>query len=359
MLCEFDGSGSLRRIPQDLIVSESTCQANQTCLLAIGGARAIIDAFLPLVEGFNGTAWGSEPMLPKGDEGFGKGVSSTTVVLGNRIYVVGHTGFGDMHSRAIEGGEWRLEPKLQLKREGFALVVFQRRIWALGGRTKCIVRSLKEDEDSMCTEPGWIDRSEQASVVASNSVESINPITESEWRLECSMGGEEEGGEGDANKCMEKERSGLTAAVFDDKIFVIGGYEGSVVEVFDGKMWERLPEDFPRAVFGAASSPYGGKLWVFGGFSYDEHLSNAVAWDGKIWIQGPKMSLRRAWTAVAPFPSCAGDGVCSDRLYVVGGSDKRHGGITEVESFDGSTWRTEASLLNGRNRLGVVVIHAR
>lgn len=354
---------ALDRIPQDLIVKESTCTANQTCLLAIGGARAIIDAFLPLVEGFNGTAWGSEPMLPEGADGYGQGVTSTTVVLGGRIYLVGHTSFGDMYSRSSHGGAWRREPGLKLRREGFALVVYKERIWAIGGRTQCIVRSLREDEDSSCTEPGWIDRGEQASVIASNSMESIDPRTEAEWRLECAMGGEEEGGEGDANKCTEKERSGLTAAIFDEKIFVIGGYEGTTVEVFDGTKWEPLSEDFPQAVYGAAAASYMGELWVLGGFSYDEFLSNAVVWDGKIWAQGARMAQRRAWTAAAVFPSCEPDedgrSRCTDRLYVVGGSDKRSGGLAEVESFDGRTrtWRPEAPMLNGRNRLGVVVVH--
>jgi len=62
-----------------------------------------------------------------------------------------------------------------------------------------------------------------------------------------------QGEEGDENLCTKQERSGACAAVHEDKIFLIGGTDGSVVEYFDGTTWEELEvryDDSNGSIFG-------------------------------------------------------------------------------------------------------------
>mmetsp|Transcript_16405 Transcript_16405/g.25473 ORF Transcript_16405/g.25473 Transcript_16405/m.25473 type:complete len:174 (+) Transcript_16405:650-1171(+) len=168
------------------------------------------------------------------------------------------------------------------------------------------------------------------------------------------MGGEEDGGKGQADKCLRTARTGLSAAVFQGKIFAIGGYEGTSVEVFDGNKWEELEAEFPYSVYASAVAVFNAKLWVLGGFSYNSYLRNAVSWDGNIWSQGQKFSHSRAWPASAVFESCD-QGVCQEKLYVLGGSNSMQA-LNYVEAYDGSVWRQSPSLPNPRNRLAAVVI---
>ena len=105
-----------------------------------------------------------------------------------------------------------------------------------------------------------------------------SPITsaETEWTIECYNGGEEDGGIGDGGKCLTQERSGATAAEYGGRLFVIGGFHGTIVDVFDGVKFTELEEDFPNIVFG----------------------SSALFWRNKLWCQPPppKKNLHTRWT---------------------------------------------------------------
>ena len=239
--------------PGDIPVLPSTCDGNTSCIFALGGAIASHKMFLPAVEAFNGSAWGSEQRLPAscpdfkpnkpnpdcGSAGtYGEGVTSHAVVFNNRIYVIGHDRFGAMYSfsgnkevivdklgKIVKEAYWIEEPNLNKRREGFAVAVFRGRIYAIGGRTTCEVQSLAENPDSRCTQDGHLTRTDQATQDRSVTVESIDPSKESSWRIDC---------EGDGDLCTKQERSGACAAVHEDKLFLIGGNDGSLVEFFDG-----------------------------------------------------------------------------------------------------------------------------
>jgi hypothetical protein len=176
--------------PDDIPDLPSTCNTNQTCLFALGGAIASYNSFLPAVEAFNGTAWGSEARLPArcpgfqrdkvspdcGDEGtYDQGVTTHSLVFNDRIYVLGHNRYGAMYSysgnketikdqlgKVIKESYWREEPMLNKRREGFAVALYRNRIYAIGGRTTCTVQSKIENPDSRCTEDGHLTRTDQA-----------------------------------------------------------------------------------------------------------------------------------------------------------------------------------------------------
>ena len=107
----------------------------------MGGAFSIIDTFLPAVEAFNGSHWGSEAMLPPNQAGtYGQGVSTYAAVLDEKNYVIGHKGFGYMFSYSgnkVGGRWWVPEVRMSHTREGFALAIFRGRIYAIGGKTLC------------------------------------------------------------------------------------------------------------------------------------------------------------------------------------------------------------------------------
>jgi hypothetical protein len=201
----------------------------------------------------------------------------------------------------------------------------------------------------------------QAALETSVGVESIDQATEKQWRTDCFDSGI--GLIGNASKCLSKQRSGASAAVYRDLLYVIGGYYGGSVEVFDGESWSELEHSFPLGHFGAISMAFNDKLWVFGGFAYAKYLDTSIVYDGKVWVAVSQLLVPRGWGT-----GCVVDldpeecvnlkgwtpGDPCQRVYIMGGSDSRSA-IASVESFDGQNWRFETPLLNKRSRLSSVV----
>ena len=61
-----------------------------------------------------------------------------------------------------------------------------------------------------------------------------------------------------------------------DKIFLIGGNDGSTVEFFDGEKWEELETKFPAVIYGSTAISFGGKLWVIGGSSFNKYQASVL-----------------------------------------------------------------------------------
>ncbi|KAJ1480164.1 hypothetical protein T484DRAFT_2816274 [Baffinella frigidus] len=294
-------------IPGGLATPPSVCGVNVSCLFAVGGADSGPGTFLPAVEAFNGTTWGSEQMLPPNKFGtYGYGLSTGAVVLAGRIYAVGHSGWGDVHSYdGSPGGKWRKEPGLNFHRGGLSLAVYRGRIYAIGGKTLCKVVSVAEDPDTSCSRDGWILPGDHSSRERSDVVESFDPRVDSRWRVECSMQGGangDEGGVGDAAKCLQIERSGHVSTVYKDKIIVVGGQTGFEVELFDGTRWSFLEQLFPTAVYGASMTVFQDKIWVIGGLAYTAISRTVYTWDGRNFQRKTPVDMERAWASAAVFP---------------------------------------------------------
>jgi hypothetical protein len=196
--------------------------------------------------------------------------------------------------------------------------------------------------------------------------------------------------------------SGAAGAVFNDEMWVIGGFDGptdgpvgtSVWHSRDGKSWTRAP-DFPRARDGHACIVFAGKLWVLGGgqrypLSGDSAMGDAwsttdgavwtresdsaafpprrghaaLVFDGKLWVlcgrSGERSDYSRlrndvwssadgkTWnqvTAAAAFPprsDCAA-AAFGGSLYVTGGNGAPRGSAAVWESRDGAAWAQPAS----------------
>ncbi|MGB5555110.1 MAG: kelch repeat-containing protein, partial [Flavobacteriaceae bacterium] len=133
-------------------------------------------------------------------------------------------------------------------------------------------------------------------------------------------------------------RDGLTAAVLNNKIYVMGGYDGveyknDVWSSVDGIVWvqETASATFP-ARSGHATTVFDGKIWVVGG--WNGNLNFKDAWsstDGVTWVQA---------TDSAPFSAASVNMTLSsfqDKLWVIGGFS-----TTSVKniwfSADGVSW---------------------
>lgn len=138
------------------------------------------------------------------------------------------------------------------------------------------------------------------------------------------------------------ERLSFSCLVFDNKMWVIGGYDSRVSgqaksdawSSSNGTDWIKVTD---AAAFGRvhrhASVVFNGKMWVIGGLAKGGNCTNAV-WnsnDGATWTEQsiPGFSPRRGHTAT----------VYQNRIWVIGGADEngRHNDVWS--SSDGVTWQ--------------------
>ena len=138
-------------------------------------------------------------------------------------------------------------------------------------------------------------------------------------------------------------RSSHTSVVFDDKLWVIGGYDGSreddVWYSADGVTWTQATASAGwSARYGHTSVVFDDKLWVIGG---DDGSSQDDVWyseDGVNWTQA---TATAGWSARYDHTSVVFD----DKLWVIGGDD----GSSQDDvwySEDGVNW-TQATATAG------------
>ena len=158
------------------------------------------------------------------------------------------------------------------------------------------------------------------------------------------------------------ERSGHTSVVFDNKIWVIGGYDvfgnhtNSVWHSSDGVTWTQAT---PSANFGARSYHesvvYDGKIWVIGGLESNPSTYKNDAWyssDGVTWKQATSsanFSARYSHQCV----------VFNNKIWVIGGQGSGPDNNNDVwYSSDGVTWTQATASANfGSRRDHSSVVH--
>lgn len=150
------------------------------------------------------------------------------------------------------------------------------------------------------------------------------------------------------------------AAVWDDKMHVIGGYnykggfDSNYHHVYDPKTdtwFERAP--IPRGVNHLGIVAYNNKIYAVGGFI--EQNKNPV---DNVWeydIASDK------WKALAPLPKARGAVSVVElngKIHAIGGRDSDNISVGTHEVYDPktNTWSKLASLPGGRDHIGVVVV---
>lgn len=160
---------------------------------------------------------------------------------------------------------------------------------------------------------------------------------------------------------MPTARGALSVAVYEGKLYAIGGYEGransQAVEVYDPKQdaWTSLaPLPTPRDHLAAAAA--GGKVYAVGGRlkgDYHRNLAVTEVYDPSKdqWSKGADLPTARSGITAAE---------AGGRLYVFGG-EGAGGTFSENESYDPSrnAWQTMMPMPTARHGLGSAVIDGR
>jgi formylglycine-generating enzyme required for sulfatase activity/N-acetylneuraminic acid mutarotase len=155
-----------------------------------------------------------------------------------------------------------------------------------------------------------------------------------------------------ANMPTPRQWVGLAAAT-NGKIYAIGGYDGSVlnlVEEYDpaSDTWTgRANMPTSRSAFGAATAP-NGKIYAIGGWN-NSYLSTVEEYDpvNNTWATRASMPTARYGLAVATGSN--------GKIYAVGGVDVDGNNIATVEEYDpvNDTWISRASLATSRRDPGI------
>ncbi|APQ16011.1 kelch-like protein [Maribacter hydrothermalis] len=145
------------------------------------------------------------------------------------------------------------------------------------------------------------------------------------------------------------KRSGHIAVVFDNKIWVIGGYNGvdflrDIWQSADGENWTKITGVSPFPQNGLHNAVvFKDKLWVIGSLNAPAKLSNNIwqSTDGETWTPVD---------VTVPFPERYRHTtmVYDDKIWIIGGS--RGGILNDVwQSADGSEWIrvTEETAMEG------------
>jgi N-acetylneuraminic acid mutarotase len=195
---------------------------------------------------------------------------------------------------------------------------------------------------------GWIGSG--ASEDATNVVEEYNPATNA-WTTKTPM---------------PTPRRYRYFAVYDNKIYVIGGYnktEGFInkVEVYDPATdtWDTSKTPMPthrRAVFAATVN---GKIYVIGGAGQGATPGQVVPLD-IVEIYDP---LTDTWTNGTPMPqknSHFGGAVVDGKIYIIGGWDHQSPPTyyNNVYVYDPvtDTWQEKTAMPTSRARMGMVAV---
>jgi len=159
---------------------------------------------------------------------------------------------------------------------------------------------------------------------------------------------------------MPTAREYCSAAVIDEKIYVLGGGELSrgitdINEVFDPATdtWSAAaPMSVSRARFGAGAM--GGRVYALGGFIPDNGTT-------RVDLAETYDPTTDKWSAILRMPTARTDfavGVARGRLYAIGGrgSDGTH--LATVEEFDPSKnrWCIKSSMPSPRSLLAVACV---
>jgi len=262
-----------------------TSLVNNGKLWVIAGGTSMVPYKNDVWYSTDGTNW----FLSTAEAAFTGRKYSASVVFNSRLWVIGgytHTGSGrdgnDVWSSS-DGVTWELATAEAgfSGRSGHAAIVFNNRIWLIGGA------SFESGGFNYRLNDVW------------SSPDGVS------WTREVAA-------------APFGPRAEHTCLVYDNKIWVIGGFAGAlflhdVWSSSDGKNWNAATNS---AAFsgrgGHASVIYNNKMWVIGGDAGSTPFQND-AWsslDGMLWTQEayPGFSGRRYLT-----------GVVSDKIRIIGG----------------------------------------
>jgi hypothetical protein len=205
-------------------------------------------------------------------------------------------------------GTWVTKAAMHQARSFLNLAAVNGKIYAIGGSTRS---------------------GDQWSAVCTN--EEYDPATDT-WTFKASM---------------PTPRTGFATAVYQNKIYCIGGKTGSgytgVNEVYDPatNTWE-TKTSMPTARTGLRANVASGKVYLIGGYVPDKNLDLGFSVSDINEVYDPETD---SWTTKASMPTAAGiyaSAVVNDEVYVIGGDGA--GELNQVYDPQTDTWSQRTPL---------------
>ena len=244
---------------------------------------------------------------------FSPKIALSSVAFGDKLWVIGgrdSAGFQEEVWSTSDGAAWSLvteEPGF-LGRASHTTAVFQDKMWVMGGTS---IREVAPTPENPSGDEQYYMNDVWSSTNGTDWVELTS-------------------------EAAFAKRDGLTSAVLGDRLFVMGGYDGTymndVWSTTDGEVWEQV---VASAEFSARSGHttvvFDDKIWVIGGWDGTKRLNDVwYSADGVTWTQA---------TGAAEFsarvnPTAA---VFDGKLWVIAGYASTT--VNDIwYSADGITW---------------------
>ena len=154
--------------------------------------------------------------------------------------------------------------------------------------------------------------------------------------------------------------SNLCVAEYQDKLYVPGGWTGTVyplaLQRYNqwGNSWYIGADSMPEGRYGASCAVVADTMYVFGGYgpSGISRSCFAYSFNEGTWSLKDSMATARQFTAAV---------TVNGKIYVIGGVNASLTDLTTVEMYDPATgvWSTKTPMLTGRGGLGASNIGGR
>ena len=271
------------------------------------------------------------PMTPMLTARGGFGVA----VVDGKIYAIGGLTGNDLPVSVTEEynpqtNEWTSKTPMPTPRSGFAITVYQNKIYVIGGSVGY----------------GYVGNNE-----------AYDPVSNT-WETKTSM---------------PTPRADLNANLVNDKIYLIGGKkyssitpffnETNINEVYDpaNDSWT-TKTPVPTPVQGYASAVFNDKIYLMGGSLQSLSLENTLTTDAT-QVFDPKNDT---WSLAANLPHSASYGAAETtggylapaRIYFIGGySVGKFTGQTQAYNSENNSWSIAEAMPTSRAYLGVAVVN--
>src|SRR5918998_543200 len=156
---------------------------------------------------------------------------------------------------------------------------------------------------------------------------------------------------------MPTPRTEVTAAVLEDDIYVIGGFDEfdqvtGIVEVYNiaNNTWSNAAAPLPEPLHHTAAVSYNGKIYVVGGYTAPWSPSN------KLFIYDP---VQNNWQEGKPMPTARGAlnaNFINGTLYAIGGSSDRSLDSNEAYDPSSDSWTSKTLMPTARHHAGSAVV---
>jgi N-acetylneuraminic acid mutarotase len=156
---------------------------------------------------------------------------------------------------------------------------------------------------------------------------------------------------------MPTGRTEVTAAVLEDNIYVIGGFDEfgqvtDIVEVYNiaNNTWSKTAAPLPEPLHHTAAASYDGKIYVVGGYTDAGSSSN------RLFIYDP---IQNDWQEGESMPTARGAlnvNFVNGTLYAIGGYSDRPLNSNEAYDPSSDTWTSKAAMPTARHHTGSAIV---